>query len=301
MRGEREREVLGVLSKTSVTGLTRLAILASGRSDNQGVVLKEYLECVLTMEKKKYLNIRQSNNSVLIRITGKGKKLVRRPLVSKRVYKYVIGLGGGLMIAGCSAVANKNSMPVSAKVEVVPAAVIEQRFDDKRRPYWTYCDKDCLEPTPKTYKDSIALEKKSMPPATKTVADGELKKKQLLPITLSADVLFDFDSSSMSSHGQEILGELGTQLAGIKKMKVEVIGYTDRIGNDAYNLGLSKKRAEAVKEEIAKVGNALSVTAEGRGKENPVSKCGNLADRKLLIKCLQPDRRVEIKVSGEKE
>ncbi|HEY7242121.1 MAG TPA: OmpA family protein, partial [Burkholderiales bacterium] len=77
----------------------------------------------------------------------------------------------------------------------------------------------------------------------------------------------------------------------------------DRIGPDKYNQQLSEKRAEAVKEYLAQQGVETSkVHSEGRGKSDPVTgdQCKGMKGDKL-ISCLQPDRRVDIEVRGEKE
>ena len=93
------------------------------------------------------------------------------------------------------------------------------------------------------------------------------------------------------------------KFASSKKLdavEVEVYGYTDRIGSDAYNLKLSQKRADAVANELVSDGLTPKVV-EGRGKANPVTgnKCDNVKGKKALVDCLAPDRRVEILVSGD--
>ena len=75
---------------------------------------------------------------------------------------------------------------------------------------------------------------------------------------------------------------------------VSITGYTDRIGSEAYNLELSKRRAEAVKGYLVTHGVAANrLETIGRGKADPVVECHD-KDREALIRCLEPNRRVEV-------
>ena len=83
---------------------------------------------------------------------------------------------------------------------------------------------------------------------------------------------------------------------------VTVTGHTDRIGAQAYNLKLSTRRADAVKAYLVESGVPSSTIAvKGVNGSNPVTKPEDCKGRKptaRLIACLQPDRRVEVEVSG---
>ncbi|EMQ4858235.1 porin OmpA [Morganella morganii] len=124
--------------------------------------------------------------------------------------------------------------------------------------------------------------------------------------TLRSDVLFNFNKSTLKAEGQEALNQLFNELASIDPTQgnVLVIGYTDRIGSQNYNLPLSQKRAQSVVDYLVAKGiPAGSIRAEGRGKEDPVTgnKCDNIKQRAALIECLAPDRRVEIEIQGVTE
>ncbi|AOM40647.1 porin OmpA [Xenorhabdus hominickii] len=124
--------------------------------------------------------------------------------------------------------------------------------------------------------------------------------------TLRSDVLFNFNQSTLKAEGQQALDGLYNQLAKIdpNQGKVLVIGHTDRIGSQKYNLPLSQKRAQTVVNYLVAKGiPANSIQAEGRGRENPVtgSTCDNIKIRTKLIECLAPDRRVDINIEGTKE
>jgi len=124
--------------------------------------------------------------------------------------------------------------------------------------------------------------------------------------TLKSDVLFNFNKATLKPEGQQALDQLYTQLANLdpKDGSVVVLGFTDRIGSDAYNQTLSEKRAQSVVDYLVSKGiPADKVSARGMGKSNPVtgSTCDNVKPRAALIDCLAPDRRVEIEVRGSKD
>ena len=77
---------------------------------------------------------------------------------------------------------------------------------------------------------------------------------------------------------------------------INVIGHSDRIGNDKANLALSTRRAEAVRDYLVARGvQAGLITAVGRGSIEPVVEC--TAERgEALVACLAPNRRVEVRV-----
>ncbi|WP_434642667.1 porin OmpA [Klebsiella sp. I138] len=124
--------------------------------------------------------------------------------------------------------------------------------------------------------------------------------------TLKSDVLFNFNKSTLKPEGQQALDQLYTQLSNMdpKDGSAVVLGYTDRIGSDAYNQQLSEKRAQSVVDYLVSKGiPAGKISARGMGESNPVTgtTCDNVKARAALIDCLGPDRRVEIEVKGYKD
>ena len=112
--------------------------------------------------------------------------------------------------------------------------------------------------------------------------------------TLSARELFAFDKAELRKP-QPKLDEIASVLVRNPQIgNVTITGYTDRIGSDAYNQTLSQRRANAVKSYLVGKGVPASrLTAVGKGKSNPVVECHD-KDRAALIKCLEPNRRVEV-------
>jgi outer membrane protein OmpA-like peptidoglycan-associated protein len=141
--------------------------------------------------------------------------------------------------------------------------------------------------------------------ADEAIAQAEPAKPVVLPITitLDAEALFDFDRSLVRTDDRAKLDKLVDGLKGVKYDSIVVVGYTDRIGTEAYNQKLSVRRAEAVKAYLVKKGAAGDrIQTEGRGKADPVTKPGDCRHMpaKQIIACLQPDRRVEVTVTGQK-
>jgi len=121
-------------------------------------------------------------------------------------------------------------------------------------------------------------------------------------VTMSATELFGFDSARLAPN-QPKLDDIASFLnANPTVDKVTITGYTDRIGPAAYNQKLSERRANAVKDYL--VGKGVAATrleAVGKGAANPVVTCNN-RKRSELIKCLEPNRRVEVEqITVEKQ
>jgi OOP family OmpA-OmpF porin len=113
-------------------------------------------------------------------------------------------------------------------------------------------------------------------------------------VTLSATELFGFDSAKLNPN-QPKLDDIANVLSGNTSIdNVTISGYADRLGSDKYNLKLSERRANAVKDYLVGKGvSANRLNAVGKGEANPVVTC-NDKKRADLIKCLEPNRRVEV-------
>ena len=92
-------------------------------------------------------------------------------------------------------------------------------------------------------------------------------------VDLPGDVLFDFDKTNLKPVAEETLRKVATIIKARAKGTVQIRGYTDSKGADAYNLKLSEGRARSVKDWLAK--NAAvppqSMTTKGLGEANPVA------------------------------
>jgi OmpA-OmpF porin, OOP family len=115
---------------------------------------------------------------------------------------------------------------------------------------------------------------------------------------LSTDALFAFDRGDVSDilpGGRAQIRRIAEKLRTMRVGHMEVRGYTDRLGSSTYNLGLSQRRADAVKALLVQQGvPAERINARGLGQEDPVTQCSDSQPHDRLVGCLQPDRRVEI-------
>ena len=122
-------------------------------------------------------------------------------------------------------------------------------------------------------------------------------------ISFSGDALFAFDKSVLKPEGRVLLDGLVTQLSGATYDNIQATGHTDRFGSSAYNQKLSERRANAAKDYLAsKDVMASRIDAQGKGETQPVTKAGDCKGAKSakVIACLQPDRRVDIEMTGAK-
>jgi outer membrane protein OmpA-like peptidoglycan-associated protein len=107
------------------------------------------------------------------------------------------------------------------------------------------------------------------------------------------DVLFNTAQYTLKPPAQIALAKVATILQLYPGLRVQVEGYTDSVGGDAYNQKLSENRANAVHDFLIQNGvPAANVTAVGYGKADPVADNNTAAGRTL-------NRRVNLVVSGQ--
>jgi OmpA-OmpF porin, OOP family len=93
-------------------------------------------------------------------------------------------------------------------------------------------------------------------------------------VSISSDVLFDFDSAELTPSAAAVIADLVARIAAAQT-PVLVIGHTDGIGTADYNQALSERRAAAVASALrAGLGPTpaiTNITTEGRGSREPVA------------------------------
>jgi len=100
---------------------------------------------------------------------------------------------------------------------------------------------------------------------------GATVKGREIKINLAADVLFDFDKSTLRPEAGPALEKVVAVLQSYPKAAVLIEGHTDGKGNDQYNQRLSEQRADSVRRWLAEHGVATPMTIRGWGKTRPVA------------------------------
>jgi OmpA-OmpF porin, OOP family len=114
-------------------------------------------------------------------------------------------------------------------------------------------------------------------------------------VTFAADVLFDFDRAVVKPEGRSKLDDLASKVRNINLEVVIAIGHADSVGSDAYNQGLSVRRAEAVKAYLISKGVETNrIYTEGKGEKQPVASNNTKEGR-------AKNRRTEIEVIGTRK
>jgi outer membrane protein OmpA-like peptidoglycan-associated protein len=118
---------------------------------------------------------------------------------------------------------------------------------------------------------------------------------EMIRITLDESVLhFKIDSWAIPKDGEPALNDAIEKLNKYHALKINIIGYTCKLGSDSWNLTLSKRRAESVKKYLVEHGIAESriEKVEGMGKANPIAdnntKEGRSKNRRVEITAVAP-------------
>lgn len=113
-------------------------------------------------------------------------------------------------------------------------------------------------------------------------------------VTLSATELFEFNSARLTTPQPRLDDIAAALIADPTITDVDITGHADRLGSARYNQRLSEQRANAVRDYLVAKGVAPErLKAYGKGETMPVVTCHN-RNRAALIKCLEPNRRVEV-------
>jgi len=139
------------------------------------------------------------------------------------------------------------------------------------------------------------------PPRAVTPAPAPAPLPVTKRVTLDADTLFDFNKTSLRPAGHAALDDFLVKIQDMTPETIVAVGHADRIGSEAYNQRLSERRVASVKTYLVSKGiDPQRISTEGKGETQPVTKAGECPGRKSakVIACLQPDRRVDIEVTG---
>ena len=119
-------------------------------------------------------------------------------------------------------------------------------------------------------------------------------------ITLEG-VNFELNSARLTPSSREVLDAVAADLKKYPRLRIELQGHTDSTGSDSYNLDLSQRRAEAVRDYLIEQGvSPQQLTAKGYGETEPIADnstaAGRAANRRVVMRVLENPG--DVKVQG---
>jgi len=221
--------------------------------------------------------------------------------MKKNSILFVVGLafGSALFMSGCvtspstGEAPDRNNTAVGAVIGAVAGAVIGAQIDDDGNRdrgilvgaaagaaagagIGAYMDRQEEE-----FRAALEEEQR------RSEIEIERVRDDLLKLTFDSEVTFDFDSALVKSSFQ---GSLDKVSGVIQKYgsDAEVVGHTDSVGSEIYNLKLSERRAMSVKIYLLEHGVDMQrLSSEGKGELEPRDTNETASGRQL-------NRRVEI-------
>ncbi len=116
----------------------------------------------------------------------------------------------------------------------------------------------------------------------------ERQQNEILKLTMSSEVSFDFNAATIKSSFHSPLNKIAEIMNRYPQTQIVVVGHTDSVGSEQYNLDLSLRRANAVADYLIMRGVMSSrIGTEGHGEMEPVASNATVAGR-------AQNRRVEI-------
>lgn len=121
-------------------------------------------------------------------------------------------------------------------------------------------------------------------------------------ITLEG-VTFELNSAQLTAASQTILDDLARDLKKYPNLRIELQGHTDSSGEDAYNLALSQRRADAVRAHLISQGvPANQLVARGYGETQPIddnsTSQGRARNRRVVVLVLENPGNVKVEGEG---
>ena len=88
-------------------------------------------------------------------------------------------------------------------------------------------------------------------------------------------VFFDFNKSNLTEAAQAVVAEAVKTAKASGFVRVQIVGHTDTVGSDKYNMRLSMARAESVKDEMVREGmDGTTIAVDGKGFHDPLVATG---------------------------
>ncbi|HEX6576323.1 MAG TPA: OmpA family protein [Gemmatimonadaceae bacterium] len=125
-----------------------------------------------------------------------------------------------------------------------------------------------------------------------------------IEVTFESGLLFDFDSDVIKPTAGANLQELARSLNKFPNSNILIVGHTDSQGDDAYNMGLSLRRANSAAAYLRAQGvPATRLSTSGRGEAEPVAsndtETGKAQNRRVEVAIYaSPEYREQVKGSS---
>jgi len=135
------------------------------------------------------------------------------------------------------------------------------------------------------YMDRQAAEMKRKLPEAAVAVEGDK-----LYVALPAGILFDVDKTEIKPSARDSIAKAAEVLLQYPDTYITVEGHTDSTGSDEYNMRLSERRADAVRDELQRAGvPAARITIKAYGETDPVGDNSTPEGR-------QANRRVQLEI-----
>lgn len=110
------------------------------------------------------------------------------------------------------------------------------------------------------------------------------RSQDVLTATFKGDVFFDFDSAVLKPGAYTEINRIAGVLRQYPQTRITVAGHTDATGSEAYNLKLSQRRANAVRNALVQRGvDARRIHTVGYGESQPISSVDAMNRRVEII------------------
>ena len=142
--------------------------------------------------------------------------------------------------------------------------------------------------------DSLTRGKEKQDSIATSVEPGKLRHDPLILEKATLDFTFEFNSTEVNEKTALYLDDLAVALRDNPELRLKLVGHTDNLGSDSFNMKLSYKRAQMIKDYLAARGiNPLRISVEGKGMREPLNDNGSEAKRAF-------NRRVELTIFYDK-
>jgi OmpA-OmpF porin, OOP family len=125
-------------------------------------------------------------------------------------------------------------------------------------------------------------------PGARVDATGCIIESQTIALS---NVAFELGSANLTASSRDALNRIAASLKAQTDLRIEIAGHTDSQGAVAYNMDLSQRRADAVRDYLIGEGvDEAQLQAKGYGPHEPVADNGTASGRAM-------NRRVEFRIS----